>query len=225
MQSNQYKFLRLERQDRVATITLQRPEALNAINAQMAKELAQVVRQLDVDDSIGCILLKGDGKVFCAGADIKEALPQTFPQVLTNNFLAELDALANIRKPVIAAVSGAALGGGCELALMCDIIIADETARFALPEIRLGVMPGAGGSQRIVLALGKAKAMELCLTGRSLTAEEADKLGLITRIVTKESLYTEAIKLAHEVSQVSLPAAMAIKEAMVAAFDGLGQGL
>lgn len=225
MNTSDYKFISVDRSDRVATITLQRTDALNAINARMAIELADAVRDIEQDDGIGCILLRGAGKAFCAGADIKEALNVDFPQTLTGNYLAELSTLAETRKPVVAAVSGLALGGGCEIVMMCDIILADETARLGLPEIRLGVMPGAGGTQRIALALGKAKAMELCLTGRPLTAQEAERLGLITRVVPQDQLVQEAMVLARTISETSLPAAMAIKEAIVAAFDGLGQGL
>lgn len=218
-------FVRVRREGRVAVITLHRPEALNAINAAMAAELAQVVRAMDVDDGVGCLLVRGEGRAFCAGADIKEAVPVSFPRTLTGNYLADLGALAETRKPVVAAVSGAALGGGCELAMMCDVILADETARFGLPEIRLGTMPGAGGTQRLALALGKAKAMELVLTGRPLDAAEAEALGLITRVVSGGALHEEAMRVARAISEASLPAVMAIKEAVCVAFDGLTQGL
>lgn len=217
--------VRIDRDGRVAVITLHRPEALNAINAAMAAQLARIVRAVDVDDGIGCLLLRGEGRAFCAGADIKEAAPMSFPATLTGNFLAELAVLGECRKPVVAAVSGAALGGGCELAMMCDMILADETARFGLPEIRLGTMPGAGGTQRLVLALGKARAMELMLTGRTIDAAEAGALGLITRVVAAGRLHDEAMQLARTVSEASLPAAMAIKEAAGVASDGLTQGL
>lgn len=225
MSDKQFRFLRIEHQDRVAIVTLNRPEALNALNMAMASELAEATLQLDRNDDVGCILLKGEGKAFCAGADIKEALTVSFPGTLTGNYLAELGVLAEARTPIIAAVTGPALGGGCEVAMMCDIILADETARFGLPEIRLGVMPGAGGSQRLALALGKAKAMEICLTGRPLFAEEAERLGLITRTVPREQLLPDALALAHTISEYSLPAAMAIKEAVLASFDGLVHGL
>lgn len=225
MSNEKFCFLRIERQDRVVILTLNRPEALNALNTAMAAEIAKAVRKLDTDDGVGCILIKGEGKAFCAGADIKEALSIDFPRTLTGNYLVELGVLAEARKPVVAAVTGPALGGGCELAMMCDIILADETARFGLPEVRLGVMPGAGGTQRLALALGKAKAMEICLTGRALLSEEAERLGLITRIVPKETLFDDALAVAQTISNYSLPATMAIKEALAASFDGLGQGL
>ncbi|TKT69804.1 enoyl-CoA hydratase-related protein [Aquamicrobium sp. LC103] len=219
------QFVKFSREGRVAIITLHRPEALNAINAAMVAELAQLVRMMDVDDGIGCLLLKGEGRAFCAGADIKEAVPVSFPGTLTGNYLADLGVVGEIRKPIVATVSGAALGGGCELAMMCDIILADETARFGLPEIRLGTMPGAGGTQRLALALGKAKAMELMLTGRALSAAEAEALGLINRVVPRGRLQDEAMQLAHGISEASLPAVMAIKEAVGVASDGLTQGL
>ena len=225
MSDQAFRFLKVDRLDRVAIITLDRPEALNAINAAMAAELARLVRALDVDDGVGCLLLEGGDTVFCAGADIKEAVPISFPQTLTSNYLADVSVLAEIRKPVVAAVSGAALGGGCELALMCDVILADETARFGLPEIRLGTMPGAGGTQRLVHAVGKAKAMEMVLTGRPIAGDEADAIGLITRVVPTASLRDEALRLARAISEASLPAAMAIKEAVAVAPDGLTQGL
>lgn len=218
-------FVTTRRDGRVAVITLNRPEALNAITIAMAAELAQIVRALEIDDSVGCLLVRGQGRHFCAGADIKEAIPVAFPRTLTGNYLADLGVLGECRKPVVAEVSGAALGGGCELALMCDMILADETARFGLPEIRLGTMPGAGGTQRLLQAIGKARAMEMALTGRPMDAAEAQSAGLLTRIVPADRLQDEAMALARSIAGASLPAAMAIKEAIAVAPDGLTQGL
>lgn len=225
MDGQELEFITVSQQGRVGIITLNRPKALNAINSRMARELADTVARLDQDDGIGCMVLTGGDKVFCAGADIKEALHETYPQTLTRNFLAGWDALSAARKPLVAAITGPALGGGCEIAMMCDLIIADETARFALPEIRLGLMPGAGGTQRMAQALGKARTMDICLTGRPLLADEADRLGLLSRLVPAGQHEVVALEVAEQIANASLPAVMAIKEAVVCAGDGLHQGL
>jgi enoyl-CoA hydratase len=220
-----HRFIRVSRHDRVGAIQFYRPEALNALNAAMVAEIAEALVEFEADPGIGCMLIRGLDHVFCAGADIKAARAARFPDTYLGDFLAEWDAVARVRKPMVAAVAGHVLGGGCEIAMMCDVILAAETARFALPEIRLGVMPGAGGTQRIALALGKAKAMDLCLTGRPMLAEEAERLGLVSRILPADGLDAEALSVAQTIAGASLPAAMAIKEATLAAFDGLAQGL
>lgn len=225
MNDTGFEFVRTGRSGRVGVLRLHRPQALNAINRAMASELARAIGMMEDDSSIGCVMLAGQDKVFCAGADIKEARGVAFPQTLTENYLVELDALARARKPLVAAVAGPALGGGCEIAMMCDLIIAADTARFALPEVKLGVMPGAGGTQRLTQALGKAKALDLCLTGRPLEAVEAERLGLVSRVVPEAELEREAMSAASSIADMSLPAVLAIKEAVIAAQDGLSQGL
>jgi enoyl-CoA hydratase len=210
----------------VAVITLNRPKALNALNLQVMRELTAAAAELDRDPAIGAIVLTGSAKAFAAGADIKEMQPQSFSDVYASDWFAGWDALTRVRKPLIAAVAGYALGGGCELAMMCDILLAADTAKFGQPEITLGVIPGMGGSQRLTRAVGKAKAMELCLTGRMMDAEEAERAGLVSRIVPADSLVDEALAVAAKIASLSTPATMMVKEAVNRAFEStLSEGI
>ncbi|NER59435.1 enoyl-CoA hydratase, partial [Pseudomonas sp. MAFF212428] len=210
----------------VGLITLNRPQALNALNAQIVRELNLALDQLEADPNIGCIVLTGSEKAFAAGADIKEMAELTYPQIYLDDLFSDSDRIANRRKPIIAAVSGFALGGGCELALMCDFILAGDNAKFGQPEINLGVLPGMGGTQRLTRAVGKAKAMELCLSGRMMGAEEAERAGLVARIVPKEQLLEEALKVAAQIAKKSVPVAMMVKESINRAFEvSLSEGV
>lgn len=221
-----YETLLLEIQDKVALITLNRPQALNALNALLIRELNQVLDQLEADRTIGCIVLTGSAKAFAAGADIKEMAQLTYPQIYLDDLFCDSDRIAARRKPMIAAVAGFALGGGCELALMCDFILAADTARFGQPEIKLGVLPGMGGTQRLTRAVGKAKAMELCLTGRLMDAVEAERAGVVARIVPAAELLEEALKVAADIAAKSLPVAMMVKESVNRAFEvSLAEGV
>ncbi len=221
-----YQSILLETRGRVALITLNRPEALNALNAQMVSELNHALDAVHADAGIGCIVLTGSVKAFAAGADIKEMAERTYPQIYLDDLFVEADRVANRRKPIIAAVSGFALGGGCELAMMCDFILAADTARFGQPEIKLGVLPGMGGTQRLTRAIGKAKAMELCLTGRLMGAEEAERAGLVARILPQGELLEEALKVAASIAEKSLPVAMMVKESIERAFEvSLAEGI
>ena len=204
----------------VGLIRLNRPAALNALNAQLMAELGQALDAFEADDAIGAMVLTGSDKAFAAGADIKEMLPKTFIDVYLEDFItASWERLARTRKPVIAAVAGYALGGGCELAMMCDFILCAETAKFGQPEINLGVIPGSGGTQRLTRFVGKSKAMEMCLTGRMMAAEEAERAGLVSRIVPAAELLDEAIKVATGIAERSLPAVMMAKEAVNKAYE------
>ncbi|CAN5342249.1 enoyl-CoA hydratase [soil metagenome] len=209
----------LERHDRVALITLNRPKALNALNTQMMHEVTGACRQYDADDTAGCIVITGSEKAFAAGADIREMQSKTFGEMFKGDAFAGWGILATIRKPIIAAVAGFALGGGCELAMMCDIIIAADTAKFGQPEIKLGVLPGMGGSQRLTRLVGKSKAMEMCLTGRMMDAVEAERAGLVTRIVPAADLLKDALATAQTIASMSLPAVMMAKEAIHRAYE------
>ncbi|WAH55175.1 enoyl-CoA hydratase [Pseudomonas silvicola] len=221
-----YQTLLLETRDRVALITLNRPEALNALNAQLISELNQALDTLDADRDIGCIVLTGSAKAFAAGADIKEMAERTYPQIYLDDLFSETDRIANRRTPMIAAVAGFALGGGCELALMCDFILAADTAKFGQPEIKLGVLPGMGGTQRLTHAVGKAKAMELCLTGRLMDAVEAERAGVVARIIPADQLLEEALATAAQIAAKSLPVAMMVKESVNRAFEvSLSEGV
>lgn len=220
-----FETLKLEIHDRVALIRLDRPEALNALNTLLVSELDEALADFDTDDGIGCIVIAGSEKAFAAGADIKEMRDKTAVNAFLEDFLSRWDAVAHARKPIIAAVSGFALGGGCELAMMCDFIIAANTASFGQPEIKLGIIPGAGGTQRLARAIGKAKAMDLVLTGRLMGAEEAERAGLVARIVPPEELIPEALKAARSIAEMSLPATITAKEAVNQAFETtLAQG-
>lgn len=214
-----YETILTERQGRVALITLNRPKALNALNAQVMREVCHAAHAFDADPDIGCIVLTGSEKAFAAGADIKEMQSQSYMDMFKTNWFSGWDDLTRTRKPVIAAVSGFALGGGCEVAMMCDFIIASSTAKFGQPEVKLGVMPGMGGSQRLVRAIGKAKAMELCLTGRMMDAEEAERSGLVARIVPAADLLTDAMATAATIAAMSLPSTLLIKESVNCAFE------
>lgn len=208
-----------ETRGRVGLVTLHRPQALNALNRQLISELSIALDGFEADGAIGCIVITGSEKAFAAGADIKEMQSKTYMEAYAEDFIASWDRVARCRKPVIAAVSGFALGGGCELAMMCDFIIASDTAKFGQPEIKLGVMPGAGGTQRLTRFIGKAKAMDLCLTGRMMDAAEAERAGLVSRIVPAQELLAEALKAADAIAGMSLPAAMMTKESVNRAYE------
>jgi enoyl-CoA hydratase/carnithine racemase len=204
----------------VGVITLNRPKALNALNSELLTELCDALEKWDADDSVRCIVLTGSERAFAAGADIKEMQPRSYMEMFKANFFANAaDRIANIRKPVIAAVAGYALGGGCELAMLCDFIIAADNARFGQPEIALGVMPGIGGTQRLTRFVGKSKAMEMCLTGRNMDAAEADRSGLVSRVVPAAELMTETMKAAQIIAEKSLPVVMMTKEAINRAYE------
>jgi len=221
-----YETLVIEIQERVALITLNRPQALNALNTQLIDEVNQAVDGLERDSTIGCIVLTGSSKAFAAGADIKEMADLTFPDIYLDDFFSAVDRVASRRKPMIAAVAGYALGGGCELALLCDFIYAADNAKFGLPEIKLGVLPGMGGTQRLTRALGKAKAMEMCLTGRMMEAPEAERAGLVARIFPVDSLVSETLKVAHEIANKSLTATLMAKESINRVFEtSLSEGV
>jgi enoyl-CoA hydratase len=214
-----YDTILFEQRGRVGIITLNRPEARNAINAKLISELNQALDACERDEGVGAMLLTGSEKAFAAGADIKEMRALDFVEIYKNDFIEPWERLSRCRKPVIAAVAGYALGGGCELAMMCDLIIAAETARFGQPEINLGVIPGSGGTQRLARFIGKSKAMDLCLTGRMMDAAEAERCGLVSRVVPAGDLLIEAAKAAETIAAMSLPAAMAAKEAVNRAFE------
>ncbi|MBC3205489.1 enoyl-CoA hydratase [Pseudomonas sp. SWRI111] len=214
-----YETILLDIRDRVGLITLNRPQALNALNAQLVSEVNHALDALEADANIGCIVLTGSKKAFAAGADIKEMAELTYPQIYMDDLFSDSDRVANRRKPIIAAVNGFALGGGCELALMCDFILAGDNARFGQPEINLGVLPGMGGTQRLTRAVGKAKAMDMCLSGRMIDAVEAERCGIVARIVPSDELLEEALKVAAVIASKSLPIAMMIKESVNRAFE------
>src|SRR5690242_10551858 len=221
-----YETLLVEQRGRVTLITLNRPKALNALNAQVLSELLDVLAAFDADDSQGCAVLTGSEKAFAAGADIKEMADMGFAEMYGTNHFAGWEQFARTRKPVIAAVAGYALGGGCELAMMCDFILAADTAKFGQPEIKLGVSPGMGGSQRLTHAVGKAKAMEMVLTGRMMDAEEAERAGLVSRVIPAADLVEEAVKTAATIADMAPLAVMANKEMVNATFEmTLAQGV
>jgi enoyl-CoA hydratase len=216
----------VETRGRVGLIRLNRPQALNALNGALMRELAQAVDAFEADANIGCMIITGSEKAFAAGADIKEMADRSFTDVFFADFTAAWHRVAAARKPVIAAVAGFALGGGCELALQCDFIIAADNAKFGQPEIKLGVIPGIGGTQRLTHAIGKAKAMDLILTGRMMDAQEAERSGLVARIVPLASLLEEALKVAETIASMSLPSVLAAKEAVNRAFEtSLAEGI
>ncbi len=214
-----FETVLFEKKGKVGLIALNRPQALNALNAQLISELNQVLDECEADEGIGAMVLTGSEKAFAAGADIKEMKDKSFGDVILHDFIAPWERLSRCRKPVIAAVSGFALGGGCEMAMMCDFIIASETARFGQPEITLGVIPGSGGTQRMTHFVGKSKAMDLCLTGRHMDAAEAERCGLVSRVVPAGELLDEAMKAAAKIASFSLPAVMTAKEAVNRAFE------
>ncbi|NHC23966.1 enoyl-CoA hydratase [Nocardioides sp. IC4_145] len=214
-----YETIQVTREGRVGTITLDRPKALNALNAQLMTEVVAAAEELDADRGIGAIVVTGSERAFAAGADIKEMAEQSYADMALGDWFAAWDRFATLRTPVIAGVSGHALGGGCELAMMCDIIIAAESARFGQPEINLGVFPGIGGTQRLTRAVGKAVAMDLILTGRTMTAQEALAVGLVSRVVPTEELLTQVAEVAATIAEKSLPVLYATKEAVNRAFE------
>ncbi len=214
-----FETILLDIHGKVGLITLNRPQALNALNAQIVGEINQALDQLERDPNIGCVVLTGSAKAFAAGADIKEMAELQYPQIYVDDLFSDSDRIANRRKPIIAAVSGFALGGGCELAMMCDFILAADNAKFGQPEVNLGVLPGMGGTQRLTRAVGKAKAMELCLTGRLMGAEEAERAGLVARIVPQAQLLEEALKVAATIASKSIPVSMMVKESVNRAFE------
>jgi enoyl-CoA hydratase len=214
-----YDTIIVETRGRVGLIRLNRPQALNALNRALMSELAQAVAAFDADAAVGCMIITGSDKAFAAGADIKEMADKDFADVYFGDFCADWHQVAAARKPVIAAVAGFALGGGCELAMQCDIIIAADNAKFGQPEIKLGIIPGIGGTQRLTHAVGKAKAMDLILTGRMMDAAEAERANLVARVVPAASLLDEAFKTADTIAAMSLPSAMAAKEAVNRAFE------
>ncbi|MEW5963689.1 MAG: enoyl-CoA hydratase [Pseudomonadota bacterium] len=204
---------------RVGIITLNRPQALNALNSTLIKELNAALDAFEADAGIGAIVITGSEKAFAAGADIKEMQAKTFQEVYGEDFISSWERITRCRKPVVAAVAGFALGGGCELAMMCDFIIAADTAKFGQPEITLGIMPGAGGTQRLTRFVGKSKAMEMCLTGRMMDAAEAERAGLVSRVVPAADLLAEAEKAASKIASMSLPAVMMTKETVNRAYE------
>jgi enoyl-CoA hydratase len=222
-----FETILVEKRDRVGLVTLNRPKALNALCAQLIAELEQALNDLEADANIGAIVVTGSERAFAAGADIKEMKDRTFIDVFTSDFITKgWERLAQCRKPTIAAVSGFALGGGCEIAMMCDMIIAAETAKFGQPEITIGTIPGAGGTQRLTRAVGKAKAMDLVLTGRMMDAAEAERSGLVARVVAADKLLEEALGVAAKIASFSLPTTLIAKEAVNRAFEtGLAEGL
>jgi enoyl-CoA hydratase len=221
-----YETILVETRGRVGLVRLNRPQALNALNSALNAELGLAIAACDADSGIGCILLTGSDKAFAAGADIKEMADKTVVAAFMDDFASAWHAAANARKPIVAAVAGFALGGGCELAMQCDLIIAADTAKFGQPEIKLGIIPGIGGTQRMTRAVGKAKAMDLILTGRMMDATEAERAGLVARVVPAASLMEEAMKVAETIAAMSLPAVLAAKEAVNRAFEGsLAEGV
>jgi enoyl-CoA hydratase len=208
------------RAPRVALITLNRPKQLNALNPQLMQELGKALQELDADDGIGCIVITGSDKAFAAGADIGVMKDYSYMDAYRTNYITrDWEHLRAIRKPVVAAVAGWALGGGCELAMMCDTVIAADTAKFGQPEINLGIMPGAGGTQRLTRFTGKAKAMDLCLTARTMDAQEAERSGLVSRVVPADKLMDEALAMAAKIASYSLPVLMMIKESVNRAYE------
>lgn len=215
-----YENILVETRGQIGLITLNRPKALNALNAALMQELTRALDAFEADDAIGCMIITGSEKAFAAGADIKEMQSKTYMDVYKEDFITrDWERAARCRKPVIAAVAGYALGGGCELAMMCDFIIAADTAKFGQPEINLGTIPGAGGTQRLTRFVGKSKAMEMCLTARMMDAEEAERSGLVSRVVPAAELLNEAIKAAEKICALSRPIVMIAKESVNRAYE------
>ena len=215
-----YQNIKTETKGRVGIIRLDRPKALNALCAELVRELGQALDAFEADPGIGCMVLTGSDKAFAAGADIKEMKDQTYQDVFLKDFITVgWEKVSQVRKPIIAAVAGYALGGGCEMAMMCDFIIAADNARFGQPEITLGTIPGAGGTQRLPRFVGKSKAMDLVLTGRMMDAAEAERCGLVSRVVPLADLMNDAIATAEKIAGMSLPATMVAKEAVNRAFE------
>lgn len=216
---SKYNTILLEKKNRIAFITINRPDALNALNSEVMSELSSLIAELDTDPEIAVSVLTGAGRAFAAGADIKEMESHSFVSMYLEDYFSKWDRFAAARKPVIAAVNGFALGGGCELAMMCDVIIASEKAKFGQPEVKLGVSPGMGGSQRLTKAVGKAKAMDLVLTGRMIDAAEADRIGLVSRVVAADDLMAVATEAAEAIASYSIPIVIANKEMVSASLE------
>ncbi len=214
-----YETIITETRGKVGSITLNRPKALNALNTTVMAEVIEAAANFDKDAKVGAIVITGSEKAFAAGADIKEMQPKSYMDTFMEDFFADWDALSRVRKPIIAAVAGYALGGGCELAMMCDFIIAADNAKFGQPEITLGVIPGMGGSQRLTRFVGKSKAMDMCLTGRMMDAAEAERSGLVSRVVPLDELLEEAFKAADKIADLSLPSVIMAKEAVNRAYE------
>ncbi len=215
-----YEHILVERRDAVGLITLNRPQALNALCTPLIEELGKAIDDLEADDAIGAIVLTGSDKAFAAGADIKEMQPKSYMDCYLDDFITDgWERVAATRKPTIAAVAGYALGGGCEMAMMCDFIIAADTAKFGQPEITLGVIPGAGGTQRLTRFVGKSKAMEMCLTGRMMDADEAERCGLVSRVVAADELLDDAIKTAGKIAAMSRPVVYMAKESVNRSYE------
>jgi enoyl-CoA hydratase len=218
--------IQIDSKDGAGIITLHRPDALNAISTAMLREIAEAIDGFDADPSIACVVITGSAKAFAAGADIREMATLSAAEAARLDLLAEIDRIAAARKPLIAAVAGYALGGGCELALACDIVLAADTARFGLPELSLGIVPGMGGTQRLTRLVGKARAMDLILTGRVVDAAEAERIGLASRVVRADALLEEAMAIARRIAEQSANAVVAAKEAVLRSFDlPLSEGL
>ena len=221
-----YETILVETRGKVGLITLNRPKALNALNGQILSELLEATAAFDADPAIMAMVLTGSEKAFAAGADIKEMQAQSYADMYLSDHFVQWEAFTRVRKPIVAAVAGYALGGGCELAMMCDIVIAAETAKFGQPEITLGVTPGMGGSQRLARFVGKSKAMEMCLTGRMMDAEEAERCGLVSRVVPLGELIEDVLEVAGKIAEFSMPAVMMTKEAVNRAYETtLSEGL
>ena len=221
-----YANILIETHGRVGLIKLNRPQALNALNSALIDDLNQALDAFERDEAIGAVVITGSEKAFAAGADIKEMQEKSFADVFLGDFISRWDHVARARKPIIAAVAGFALGGGCELAMMCDFILAADTAKFGQPEIKLGVIPGAGGTQRLTRVVGKSKAMEMCLTGRLMDAAEAERAGLVSRVLPVNQLLEEALKVASAIAGFSASAAYAAKEAVNRAYEtSLAEGI
>ena len=215
-----YETILVERRGKVGVITLNRPKALNALSSVLMDELARGLDELEADDAIGCLVITGSEKAFAAGADIKEMQEKSYMDVYKEDFItARWEHITRIRKPVVAAVAGYALGGGCELAMMCDFIIAADTAKFGQPEITIGTIPGSGGTQRLTRFVGKSKAMDMCLTGRMMDAQEAERAGLVSRVVPSAELIDEVMKVAGRIADMSGPTVMMAKEAVNRAYE------
>jgi len=215
-----YELILVERRERVGLVTLNRPKQMNALNPQLMQELGRALLEFDADDGIGCMVVTGSEKAFAAGADIGVMKDYSYMDAYRMDYITrDWEHIRRVRKPVVAAVAGWALGGGCELAMMCDLIIAADSAKFGQPEINLGIMPGAGGTQRLPRFTSKAVAMDLCLTARSMTAQEAERAGLVSRVVAADKLLDEALAVAAKIASYSLPVVMMIKESVNRAYE------
>jgi enoyl-CoA hydratase len=214
-----FETILVEQRDRVGLITLNRPKVLNALNQKLTGELLEVAETFDRDPAVGCIVITGSEKAFAAGADIVEMQDQSYMDMYTSDWFSVWDRLVAVRTPLVAAVAGFALGGGCELAMICDVILAADTAKFGQPEIKLGVMPGIGGSQRLTRFVGKSKAMEMCLTGRMMDAAEAERSGLVSRVIPAAELLADALNAAELIASMSLPIAMMTKESINRSYE------